>query len=190
MTSAPRFPCTCRISCNKNVREVFPMRRFSSLVLMVAVLSLPLRAQQTIPPYKDAHLSIEDRVADLLSRMTLEEKVAQVAGGGRGSKGLVDTSGKLPYKNVEQVQRQQRHAARESIARGVGISRLRDVGIWRAILGGAARKNSRPMARRPQIFRSASCASPTYSRLKRPFDKDEQVVSWRPTTRSTAFPRM
>lgn len=64
---------------------------------------MPLRAQQTIPPYKDAHLSIEDRVADLLSRMTLEEKVAQVAGGGRGSKGLVDTSGKLPYKNVEQV---------------------------------------------------------------------------------------
>lgn len=79
------------------------MRRFSSLVLMVTVLSLPLRAQQTIPPYKDAHLSIEDRVADLLSRMKLEEKVAQVAGGGRGSKGLVDTSGKLPYKNVEQV---------------------------------------------------------------------------------------
>jgi beta-glucosidase len=79
------------------------MRRFSSLVLVVVAFSLPLRAQQTLPPYKDAHLAIEDRVADLLSRMTLEEKVAQVAGGGRGSRGLVDTSGKLPYKNVEEV---------------------------------------------------------------------------------------
>ncbi len=70
---------------------------------MVVAFSLPLLAQQTIPPYKDPHLSIEDRVADLLSRMTLEEKVAQIAGGGRGSRGLVDTSGTLPYKNVEEL---------------------------------------------------------------------------------------
>jgi beta-glucosidase len=70
---------------------------------MVVAFSLPLLAQQIIPPYKDPHLSIEDRVADLLSRMTLEEKVAQIAGGGRGSRGLVDTSGTLPYKNVEEL---------------------------------------------------------------------------------------
>ncbi len=79
------------------------MRTFSRWVLMVVAFSLPLLAQQIIPPYKDPHLSIEDRVADLLSRMTLEEKVAQIAGGGRGSRGLVDTSGTLPYKNVEEL---------------------------------------------------------------------------------------
>jgi beta-glucosidase len=35
--------------------------------------------------------------------MTLEEKVAQIAGGGRGTKGMIDVSGKLPYKNVEEM---------------------------------------------------------------------------------------
>ena len=32
----------------------------------------------TTPRYKDPNLSIEERVADLLSRMTLEEKVRQM----------------------------------------------------------------------------------------------------------------
>jgi beta-glucosidase len=36
--------------------------------------------QQTTPPYRDAKLPVEQRVADLLSRMTLEEKVAQLQG--------------------------------------------------------------------------------------------------------------
>ena len=79
------------------------MRLFSRWLLMVVALSLPLRAQQTLPPYKDPHLAIDDRVADLLSRMTLEEKVAQISGGGRENKGLLDASGELPYKNVEEV---------------------------------------------------------------------------------------
>ncbi|MEJ5368529.1 MAG: glycoside hydrolase family 3 N-terminal domain-containing protein [Bryobacteraceae bacterium] len=38
---------------------------------------LPALAQQSQPPYKNPALSVEQRVADLLSRMTLEEKVAQ-----------------------------------------------------------------------------------------------------------------
>ena len=33
---------------------------------------------QTVPPYRDPKLPVEQRVADLLSRMTLEEKVAQM----------------------------------------------------------------------------------------------------------------
>src|SRR5215467_1972605 len=32
------------------------------------------------PPYRDARLPVEQRMADLLSRMTLEEKVAQLEG--------------------------------------------------------------------------------------------------------------
>jgi beta-glucosidase len=64
---------------------------------------MPLLAQQSAPPYKDPHLSIEDRVADLLSRMTLEEKVAQVSDGGEGNEGLIDTSGKLPYKTAKEA---------------------------------------------------------------------------------------
>src|SRR5437763_5553300 len=79
------------------------MRLFSRWLLMVVALSLPLRAQQTLPPYKDPHLAIDKRVADLLSRMTLEEKVAQISGGDRGDRGMIDVSGKLPYKNAEEM---------------------------------------------------------------------------------------
>jgi beta-glucosidase len=79
------------------------VRLFSRWLLIVVVLSLSFREQQTLPPYRDPHLAIDDRVADLLSRMTLEEKVAQISGGGRGDRGLIDVSGQLPYKNVEEM---------------------------------------------------------------------------------------
>jgi beta-glucosidase len=35
---------------------------------------------QSVPPYRDSKLAIEQRVGDLLSRMTLEEKIAQMEG--------------------------------------------------------------------------------------------------------------
>jgi beta-xylosidase len=35
---------------------------------------------QNVPPYRDSKLPVEQRVADLLSRMTLEEKIAQLVG--------------------------------------------------------------------------------------------------------------
>lgn len=35
-------------------------------------------AQEAVPPYLDAELSVEARVADLLARMTLEEKIGQM----------------------------------------------------------------------------------------------------------------
>jgi beta-glucosidase len=41
------------------------------------------RGQESRPPYRDAAVPIEDRVSDLLKRMTLEEKVDQLAGGRR-----------------------------------------------------------------------------------------------------------
>ncbi len=82
------------------------MRFLFGLIVACALSSLPLKCQEKIPAYKDSKLSIEDRVSDLLSRMTLEEKVAQISGGGEGNAGLIDTSGKLPYKNVEEVYKQ------------------------------------------------------------------------------------
>jgi beta-glucosidase-like glycosyl hydrolase len=45
-----------------------------------ALKSRTARAQQATLPYRDASLPVEQRVADLLSRMTLEEKVAQLQG--------------------------------------------------------------------------------------------------------------
>jgi len=43
-------------------------------------VSCPLAHAQEVPPYRDPKLPVEQRVADLLSRMTLEEKLAQMEG--------------------------------------------------------------------------------------------------------------
>jgi len=58
------------------------LRFLFTLALLIAVIaSKPsdnARSQKQIPGYKNPRLSVEQRVADLLSRMTLEEKVAQM----------------------------------------------------------------------------------------------------------------
>lgn len=48
------------------------------ILLILTVLPLNSSAQTPIPAYKNSALSINDRVADLLGRMTLEEKIAQM----------------------------------------------------------------------------------------------------------------
>jgi beta-glucosidase len=54
---------------------------FVPVLLAVAVLSLDLAGRaQEMYPYRDGKRPVEQRVADLLSRMTLEEKVAQLEG--------------------------------------------------------------------------------------------------------------
>jgi beta-glucosidase len=72
-------------------------------VIVYGIACLPSFAQQKLPPYKDSHLAVSDRVADLLSRMTLEEKVAQITGGHRKDSGLLDTTGQLLYTNPEDL---------------------------------------------------------------------------------------
>jgi beta-glucosidase len=57
------------------------MRRLSIPILTAAVLALfptASLAQTSTPPYKNASLPVAERVKDLLGRMTLEEKVAQM----------------------------------------------------------------------------------------------------------------
>jgi beta-glucosidase len=73
------------------------------LMMLLIAISAPIGEQQGPPPYKDPHLPIAGRVADLVSRMTLEEKIDQIANRDHSNKGLVDTSGKLPYKNAEEA---------------------------------------------------------------------------------------
>ncbi len=51
--------------------------RFLPLVILLVCLLISCNKQQ-IPPYQNAKLSVEKRVEDLLSRMTLEEKIAQL----------------------------------------------------------------------------------------------------------------
>jgi beta-glucosidase len=54
--------------------------RFFAALWAVIFLAppVPLAAQE--PAYRNSHLPVEQRVADLLSRMTLEEKIAQMEG--------------------------------------------------------------------------------------------------------------
>ena len=47
-----------------------------SIIVVLAIFSLNIFAQQAA--YKDPKLPVEKRVADLLSKMTVEEKVAQL----------------------------------------------------------------------------------------------------------------
>jgi len=56
------------------------MKKFVSLLVLIAFafqLRSPSHAQARLP-YQDPNLSVEDRVSDLLSRMSLEEKVRQM----------------------------------------------------------------------------------------------------------------
>src|ERR1700692_2733087 len=61
---------------------------FLQLFVCLALLCATAISQEkaapatNMPPYRNPALAIDDRVADLLSRMTLEEKVEQLTGGG------------------------------------------------------------------------------------------------------------
>ena len=56
-------------------------------------------AQNAVPDYKNPKLPIEQRVADLLGRMTLEEKCAQLLPQ-RGAREVIDTTGKYDDKTA------------------------------------------------------------------------------------------
>ncbi len=79
------------------------MRALLGFAVFVVILCAPMMGQEPTPRYKNSKLSFEDRVADLLPRMTLEEKVGQITGGRSGEQGLIDTTGKLAYKTVEEL---------------------------------------------------------------------------------------
>ena len=52
---------------------------FGIMSFVFGLLSLPLWAQESQPAYKNPELPFEQRVDDLVSRMTLQEKVSQLA---------------------------------------------------------------------------------------------------------------
>ena len=62
--------------------------------------------QESTPKYKNPKLSIDDRVADLLSRMTLEEKVGQVAPSRGGEVHVIDPTGTFTDETATTFMRQ------------------------------------------------------------------------------------
>src|SRR3974390_2256983 len=53
-------------------------RRTTSIPAFLLLALTTAFAQTATPPYKNSSLSVDERVKDLLGRMTLEEKVAQM----------------------------------------------------------------------------------------------------------------
>ena len=60
-------------------------------------------SQEAAPKYRNPSLPIEDRVADLLSRMTLEEKVQQICGGSRAEMEVIDPTGNYTTETARAV---------------------------------------------------------------------------------------
>jgi beta-xylosidase len=58
---------------------------------------------ENTPKYRDPKLPIDDRVADLLSRMTLEEKVEQICGGSRNEMQVIDPTGTYTTESAREV---------------------------------------------------------------------------------------
>ncbi|HEX2457771.1 MAG TPA: glycoside hydrolase family 3 N-terminal domain-containing protein [Vicinamibacterales bacterium] len=70
-------------------------------VLVMAMITV--LAAQTPPAYKDASRPVDARVADLLGRMTLEEKVAQLQGLWDRKKEIQDADGRFNPTNATKV---------------------------------------------------------------------------------------
>ena len=87
------------------------MLRRLTLILILTVIALALgalslresRAQSTTPAYRNPDLSVEQRVADLLSRMTWEEKVAQTHALWQGQERITDAQGNFSPEKAREV---------------------------------------------------------------------------------------
>jgi len=80
--------------------------RVLRFLLVATLLAAPLAAQEATPlPYKEPTLPVAQRVADLLKRMTVEEKVDQIAGGRPLELGVVDPTGNFTDADLPQVMR-------------------------------------------------------------------------------------
>ncbi len=90
------------------------------VVTVLAVLAAGALAQET-PPYKDPDRPVAERVADLLGKMTLEEKVAQLVALWDDKTQLLDDDGKFaPSKAEESIPHGIGHIARPSDRWGMG----------------------------------------------------------------------
>jgi beta-glucosidase len=76
--------------------------RWFQVLAIAGALAIAASARQAAPDYRNATLPIEKRVADLLPRMSLEEKVDQLTGGQRHP-GILDTTGRFTPDQAEEA---------------------------------------------------------------------------------------
>lgn len=79
--------------------------RFAKFLAVAIAIFIVLGARQAVPDYRNPNLPIAKRVADLLSRMTLEEKVDQISGGRREG-GFIDSTGRFTPEQARQAMRE------------------------------------------------------------------------------------
>jgi beta-glucosidase len=90
-------------------RDALPLSLFGLTLLCTALCAMPANGQDKAnpqdndPKYRNPNLAIDDRVADLLSRMTLEEKVQQITGGGEGRSEVIDPTGTFNSEQARQT---------------------------------------------------------------------------------------
>ncbi len=77
------------------------MRRTLALAVTGILMLTVAGAAVPVPPYKSSKLTIEERVNDLLKRMTLEEKVDQLCGGHHY--GILDSTGQYQPEEAATV---------------------------------------------------------------------------------------
>ena len=75
--------------------------RLPAIVLLISSFSAAAAAQQALPDYRNANLPIPQRVSDLVARMTLEEKVEQLAGGRHYE--LLDNTGQYTPEQAKEA---------------------------------------------------------------------------------------
>ena len=79
-------------------------RQFLPVTIVLCFLTalvLNSFAQESTPSYRDSKLTAAERAADLLKRMTLEEKVDQLAGGRRRARSFEDPEGKQIFRTCK-----------------------------------------------------------------------------------------
>src|SRR5579859_6821333 len=86
-----------------------------ALALAVACVG-QARPQENLLPYRNPKLPIPDRVADLLRRMTLEEKVDQLAGGRRRMTAIQDPEGQAIFQKFRELYSNDAHATAHDAA--------------------------------------------------------------------------
>jgi beta-glucosidase len=80
-----------------------------ALLMVLTPITLPANAQDKpaakpeAPRYKDASLPIDERVADLLARMTIEEKVGQIATGWENKVDVIDPTGTFTAEEARKI---------------------------------------------------------------------------------------
>ena len=106
------------------------MRLLTKVSFVMALVAGMAAAQEGPPPYKDPKRPIEGRVTDLLQRMTLEEKVDQLAGGRPLEVGVVDPTGRFTEGNLGEAMEEMyrpdtRRSARDWAVLHNGLQRYR-----------------------------------------------------------------